>query len=200
MQTILVIDDEANMRHMLTALLGKSGYAVTTAADGSEGLRLAGEHRFDFILCDLKMPVMDGLAFLAGMRAADLGGTVIMMSAYGTVDQAIETVKQGAYDYISKPFKLDEILLVLRKAEERERLRDENRQLRRRLDALDGQRSFGGMVGRSGHRIAALAEQGGEHVAHVRFVVDHQDGLHAGQAPGSGGWAGADGSIRGSSR
>ena len=133
MQTILVIDDEANMRHMLTALLGKSGYAVTTAADGSEGLRLAGEHRFDFILCDLKMPVMDGLAFLAGMRAADLGGTVIMMSAYGTVDQAIETVKQGAYDYISKPFKLDEILLVLRKAEERERLRDENRQLRRRL-------------------------------------------------------------------
>ena len=54
MQTILVIDDEANMRHMLTALLGKSGYAVTTAADGSEGLRLAGEHRFDFILCDLR--------------------------------------------------------------------------------------------------------------------------------------------------
>ena len=89
MQTILVIDDEANMRHMLTALLGKSGYAVTTAADGSGGLRLAGERRFDFILCDLKMPVMDGLAFLAGMRAADLGGTVIMMSAYGTVDQAI---------------------------------------------------------------------------------------------------------------
>ena len=133
MQTILVIDDEANMRHMLTALLGKSGYAVTTAADGSEGLRLAGERRFDFILCDLKMPVMDGLAFLAGMRAADLGGTVIMMSAYGTVDQAIETVQQGAYDYISKPFKLDEILLVLRKAEERERLRDENRQLRHRL-------------------------------------------------------------------
>ena len=72
-----------------------------------------------------------------------------MMSAYGTVDQAIETVKQGAYDYISKPFKVEEILLVLRKAEERERLRRENVQLKAQLDAIDGQRSFGGMVGKS---------------------------------------------------
>ena len=178
MQTILVIDDEANMRHMLTALLGKSGYAVTTAADGSEGLRLAGEHRFDFILCDLKMPVMDGLAFLAGMRAADLGGTVIMMSAYGTVDQAIETVQQGAYDYISKPFKLDEILLVLRKAEERERLRDENRQLRRRLDALDGQRSFGGMVGRSRamQEVFRLAEKVAPYAATVLITGESGTG------------------------
>ena len=144
---LLIIDDEANMRHMLTSLLSKQGYAVEAAADGAEGLRLAAERAFDFILCDLKMPVMDGLGFLAGMREAGRTATVIMMSAYGTVDQAIETVKQGAYDYISKPFKVEEILLVLRKAEERERLRRENAQLKWQIDAIGGQRTFGGMVG-----------------------------------------------------
>ncbi len=146
---LLVIDDEANMRHMLTSLLSKQGYRVEVAADGAEGLRLAMEREFDFILCDLKMPVMDGLGFLAGMREAGRTATVIMMSAYGTVDQAIETVKQGAYDYISKPFKVEEILLVLRKAEERERLHRENAQLKRQIDAIGGQRTFGGMVGGS---------------------------------------------------
>ena len=146
---ILVIDDEANMRHLLATLLTKQGYAVEAAADGAEGLRLASARDFDFILCDLKMPVMDGMGFLAGMREVGRTATVIMMSAYGTVDQAIETVKLGAYDYISKPFKVEEILLTLRKAEERERLRQENAQLKRQIDAIEGQRTFGGMVGAS---------------------------------------------------
>lgn len=146
---ILIIDDEANMRHMLQALLSKQGYHVDIAGDGAEGLERSRQHRYDFILCDLKMPVMDGMAFLDQARQEQCPATIIMMSAYGTVDQAIETVKMGAYDYISKPFKLEEILLVLRKAEERERLRYENQQLRARLQAIDGQGSFGGMVGKS---------------------------------------------------
>lgn len=149
LQTILVIDDEANMRHMLSALLTKQGYKVDVAGNGAEGLDWMRRGQYDFVLCDLKMPVMDGMAFLEQMRHNGWGATVIMMSAYGTVDQAIETVKQGAYDYISKPFKLEEILLVLRKAEERERLRRENRQLKEHIDAIDGQRAFGGLVGKS---------------------------------------------------
>ena len=149
LKTILIIDDEANMRHMLSSLLAKHGYTVTVAGDGAEGLTRIEQSRYDFILCDLKMPVMDGMAFLAAMQERRYPGTVIMMSAYGTVDQAIETVKQGAYDYISKPFKVEEILLVLRKAEERERLRRENVQLKAQLESIDSQRSFGGMVGTS---------------------------------------------------
>ena len=149
LKTILIIDDEANMRHMLSTLLAKHGYTVDVASDGAAGLSRIEQHRYDFILCDLKMPVMDGMAFLATIQERRYPGTVIMMSAYGTVDQAIETVKQGAYDYISKPFKVEEILLVLRKAEERERLRRENVQLKAQLDSIDSQRSFGGMVGTS---------------------------------------------------
>ncbi len=149
LKTILVIDDEANMRHMLSTLLTKYGYSVDVAGDGAEGLTRTEQDNYDFILCDLKMPVMDGMAFLCKLQENRHPATVIMMSAYGTVDQAIETVKQGAYDYISKPFKVEEILLVLRKAEERERLRRENVQLKAQLDSIDGQRSFGGMVGKS---------------------------------------------------
>jgi two-component system response regulator AtoC len=136
------------MRHMLQALLSKQGYTVDVAADGAEGLERLERSVYDFVLCDLRMPGMDGMAFLE--QAQKLHAvTIIMMSAYGTMDQAIETVKKGAYDYISKPFKLEEILLVLRKAEERERLRQENQQLKSHLQALDGQRSFGSMVGKS---------------------------------------------------
>jgi len=149
LKAILIIDDEANMRHLLSILLAKHGYTVDGVGDGAAGLSRIEQHRYDFILCDLKMPVMDGMAFLTAMQESRSPGTVIMMSAYGTVDQAIKTVKQGAYDYISKPFKVEEILLVLRKAEERERLRRENVQLKAQLDSIDSQRSFGGMVGTS---------------------------------------------------
>ena len=149
------------MRHLLNTLLVKHGYAVDAAGDGMEGLSRLEAKSYDFILCDLKMPVMDGMTFLGEMLERQHAATVIMMSAYGTVDQAIETVKKGAYDYISKPFKVEEVLLVLRKAEERERLRRENVQLKARLDAIDGQRSFGGMVGtsRTMQEVFRLAEK-----------------------------------------
>ena len=130
---ILVVDDEENLRHMLQVLLTREGYQVDLASNGEEALQLALKTDYVFILSDIKMPVMDGAEFLAKTFAAGIQSTVIMMSAYGTVDTAIECMKQGAYDYISKPFKNDEILLVLKKAAERERLKAENRQLKKEL-------------------------------------------------------------------
>ena len=143
---ILVIDDEENMRHMLAVLLEKEGYQVDNAGNGKEGLDLALENFYDLILCDLKMPVMDGMAFLEKFRDAKQDSTVIVMSAYGTMDTAIEALKRGAYDYVSKPFKADEILLTLKKAEERERLRKENRLFRQ---SMRERYSFAQMIGRS---------------------------------------------------
>ena len=130
---ILVIDDEENMRHFLKSLLAKEGYEVSLAADGLEGLQLLEEQIFDIILCDIRMPRMDGLEFLREIKKTAVDATIIIMSAYGTLDIAIEAMKLGAYDYISKPFKPDEIILTLRKAEEREQLRRENQLLRKEV-------------------------------------------------------------------
>ena len=130
---ILVVDDEENLRHMLQVMLRKQGYLVDTARDGSEALAMASDNRYDFILCDIRMPVLDGAGFLEKTTAAGLDAIIIMMSAYGTIETAIACMKQGAYDYISKPFQNDEILLVLKKAMERERLKTENRLLKEEL-------------------------------------------------------------------
>jgi two-component system response regulator AtoC len=127
---ILIVDDEESFRHMLSVILIKEGYEVETSSNAEEGLRKAAASPFDQILCDIRMPGMDGLAFLREIKKTDVEATIIVMSAYGTADIAIEAMKLGAYDYISKPFKPDEILLTLRKAEEREQLRKENQLLR----------------------------------------------------------------------
>ncbi len=132
-RAILVIDDEAPMRHMLRLVLEKEGYRVQEAADGAEGLALLREEPFGTVLCDIRMPQMDGTAFLKEAIEAGTRATIIMMSAYGTLDSAIECMKLGAYDYISKPFKKDEVVLTLRKAQERLRLQSENRRLRDEL-------------------------------------------------------------------
>ncbi|MEZ4600193.1 MAG: sigma-54 dependent transcriptional regulator [Syntrophotaleaceae bacterium] len=131
---ILTIDDEASMRHMLRLVLEKEGYRVSEAGGGEEALALLQKENFSTILCDIRMPGMDGLAFLQAVKERNIEGTVIMMSAYGTVDTAVECLKAGAYDYISKPFKPDEVKLTLRKAEEKLRLQQENIRLRRELN------------------------------------------------------------------
>ena len=112
---LLVIDDEQNMRHMLSIMLKKSGYLVETAADGVEGLAALDKKRYDFILCDIKMPNMGGMEFLKSARDKLQDTTVIVMSAYGSIDTAIEAMKLGAYDYIAKPFKSDEVHLTLKR-------------------------------------------------------------------------------------
>ena len=146
---LLVIDDEENMRHMLSTVLEKAGYRVDCATDGSQGLEMIDNTLYEFILCDIKMPKMDGMAFLKAARARLDTSTVIMMSAYGTIDTAIEAMKLGAYDYISKPFKTDEVYLTLKKAEERESLRKENLQLKERIQKISDDYNFGNMIAKS---------------------------------------------------
>lgn len=143
---ILIVDDEENMRHMLSLLLTKEGYRVSLAENGLQALQVLAGDPADIVLCDLKMPVMDGMEFLDECKSRGLEPTIIMMSAYGTLDIAIEAMKKGAYDYVSKPFRPDEVILTLRKAEERERLRRENLNLREELAKLS---RFDEMVGRS---------------------------------------------------
>ncbi len=146
---LLIIDDEENMRHMLRSLLMGHGYLVDTAANGREALLLVEQSPYDSILCDIRMPEMDGMAFLLAARPHISQANVIMMSAYGSMDTALEAIKAGAYDFISKPFKTDEVLLTLKKAEEREALRLENRMLRAEIESVHAECDFGAMVGRS---------------------------------------------------
>ena len=148
-KSILIIDDEENMRHMLKTMLTRYRYAVTTAKDGAEGLVMIGDQSFDFVLCDVKMPQMNGMDFLKAGRDQLQFTTVIMMSAFGSIDMAIEAMKLGAYDFISKPFKNEEIRLTIKKAEERERLKKENVELKDHIRRMGSNLSFGKMVGRS---------------------------------------------------
>ncbi len=148
-QRVLIIDDEVNMRHMLSTMLGKLEYHAEVAENGKQALALMERNDFQFALCDIKMPEMNGLEFLAHAKAAFPETTVIMMSAFGSVEQAIEAIRLGAYDYISKPFKADEIELTLKKAVEREALLRDNRNLRAQLASLEGEYQFGKMIGKS---------------------------------------------------
>ena len=147
MSMVLIIDDEESMRHMLSIILKKEGYEVVSAESGQQALKVLGKDDFNFILCDIRMPDMDGLEFLRRLKTQDARHeikdlslepsafspqpVVIMMSAYGTIDTAVECMRLGAYDYISKPFKADEIIITLKKAEERERLKSENIRLKK---------------------------------------------------------------------
>lgn len=152
---LLIIDDEANMRHMLYSML-KNEYDMELAESGSSGLdtirRKSGSDDgscFDFILCDIRMPEMDGLEFLDHAREIAADTPIIVMSAYGTIDIAIEAMKKGAYDYISKPFRKDELVLVMKKAMEREALKKENSFLKKQLGRLNDEALFPGMIGKS---------------------------------------------------
>ncbi len=143
---ILVIDDEENLRHMLSLMLTRQGYVADSAADGEKGLACIKNKVYDFILCDIRMPEMDGKTFLARAIQEQVNVPIIMMSAYGSVETAVECMKNGAYDFISKPFKKDEIVMVLKKAEERERLKEENSQLR---EAAAGRFAYSGIISRN---------------------------------------------------
>jgi len=148
-QHVLVVDDEENMRHMLSALLKREGYRVDTAENGQVALSMVSEGHYDFILCDIKMPRMDGMTFLKKASAKLEDTTVIMMSAYGNVDSAVEAMKQGAYDYIPKPFQADEVILTLKKAQERERLKKENLLLKEQLADISDTYTYDNMIAKS---------------------------------------------------
>ena len=132
---VLIVDDDVSLRQSLALLLRDAGHEVVAEGDPERALETALAGPFDAVLCDVRMPNMDGLTFLRRYRAGEGGALVLMMSAYGSEDAALEAMREGAYDYLPKPFRPDEVLLTLRKAEERERLRLEVERLRATLGA-----------------------------------------------------------------
>lgn len=137
---VLVVDDEENIRHLLQLMLSKAGYDVITAENGEVALQELDRREFAAVLCDLRMPKCDGMQLLHTLAERRVAATVIVMSAYADIDDALAAIQAGAYDYIGKPFKKDEVLFTLRKALERQRLRDENASLKaaaRGADAFD---------------------------------------------------------------
>ncbi len=133
MRRVLVVDDEENLRLVVRTFLKRDGYEVEAASGVEAALGLIDSFGPDFILTDVRMPKRGGLDLLSTLKAKGDPATVIVMSAYGNLDLAIEAMKAGAYDYIQKPFKAEELLLTLRKAEEREALRRENRALKQEI-------------------------------------------------------------------
>ena len=154
MKRVLIVDDEPGLRQSLGLLLTDAGYTVTAEQDGRRGLERATAEPFDLVLCDVRMPEMDGLTFLRNYRQRGGTALVIVMSAYGGEDAAIAAMKEGAYDYLPKPFRPDEVVLTLRKAEERERLRQEVAGLKAQLAAGPAER---GLVAASASMQQALA-------------------------------------------
>ncbi len=144
---ILVIDDEEIMREAFEAFLVREGYDVRLAADGAEGLELARALPFDAVIADVMMPGMDGIAVLGELKKLDDDLPVIMITALASLETAIAAMKQGAFDYITKPFKNDKVLVVLRNAIERRRLVAENTALRQNLQAR--YHRFADIIGRS---------------------------------------------------
>ncbi|HUF76736.1 MAG TPA: sigma-54 dependent transcriptional regulator [Longimicrobiales bacterium] len=138
---ILIIDDDAGLRKSLSLILSDADYEVIQAEDGEMGLAMATEEVPDLILCDVRMPKLGGIEFLEAYRAGGGSALVLVMTAYGSLELAMEAMKKGAYDYIPKPFGADDVLLIVRKAEEREQLRKEVGRLRQevRADARFGE-------------------------------------------------------------
>ena len=138
-RTVLVVDDETGMRHMLRLVLEREQFQVVEAIDAESALARLADGDIDVTLCDIRMPGLDGLGFLREVKRQKLKSTFIMMSAYGSIEMALECMKEGAYDYIAKPFKPDEVILAVRKADERLQLMRENTLLKKTLKKQTGQ-------------------------------------------------------------
>jgi DNA-binding NtrC family response regulator len=145
--SILIIDDEEIMREILETLLAREGYSVRVASGGAEGVELARSIPFDAAIVDVMMPGMDGMAVLEELKKLDDELPVIMITAFASVENAIAAMKRGALDYITKPFKNDEVLVVVRNAVERRQLIAENTALKQNLQAQT--HNFAGIIGRS---------------------------------------------------
>jgi two-component system response regulator PilR (NtrC family) len=146
LEHILVIDDEEVMRDVLGTLLTQSGYRVTLAKDGAEGLAVARKHSYDAAIVDVMLPEVGGLEVLEEIKRVDPDLVVLMITAFASVETALQAMKKGAFDYVTKPFKHEEVLHILRNGLKARRLQDENRDLRR---ALKDQSHFTEIVGKS---------------------------------------------------
>jgi two-component system response regulator AtoC len=139
-ERILIVDDDDALRESLALVLSSEGYELVSAANGEEALECIDEAPVDVILCDLRMPGLDGFDLIPQLGRKLPGSPVILMSAHGTSDLAIEAMRRGAYDYLAKPFQPSEVLLTLRKTQEREKLRRANHLLQRDVDRALGDR------------------------------------------------------------
>ncbi len=146
METILIVDDEKNYRVVLEALLAPEGYEVLTAGAGREALKLVREADIDLVITDMKMPGMSGMELLEEIKNVKKDLPIIMMTAYGTIEKAVEAMKKQAFDYITKPFQNEELKLTIKKGLENYRLIRENQRL---SDALLAQYRQGNIIGKS---------------------------------------------------
>lgn len=144
MSNILIIDDEKAIRKTLSEILSYEGYKIDEAGDGEEGLKRFKEKSYDVVLCDIKMPKLDGIEFLDKAREANPDVPVIMISGHGTIETAVEAVKKGAYDYISKPPDLNRLLITIRNAMDKTNLVAETKVLKRKVSKVEE------MIGESG--------------------------------------------------
>ena len=144
MSNILIIDDEKAIRKTLSEILSYEGYKIEEASDGEEGLKKFRDKTYDIVLCDIKMPKLDGLEFLDKARDTNPDVPVIMISGHGTIETAVEAVKKGAYDYISKPPDLNRLLITIRNAKDKTNLVAETKVLKRKVSKVEE------MIGESG--------------------------------------------------
>lgn len=143
---ILIVDDEQSQRNILADILKDSGYVVSVAADGEQALQKFARHKYPVVLTDLKMPGKDGLDVLNGVKELNPDTQVIIMTAFGTIPGAVNAIKNGAYDYLTKPFKKEELIQVVRRVCEKIALLEENDRLKNEVSSLY---SYGNIVGRS---------------------------------------------------
>jgi two-component system response regulator PilR (NtrC family) len=142
MNKILIVDDEQSMRDFLSIMLTKEGYDVAAADTGQAAIKAAQSEIFDLVISDVKMPGMDGISVLKAIKELSPETMVIMITAYATTETAVDAMKLGAYDYITKPFKVDEIKLIIQKAIEKRSLRKENVLLKREMESRLGFENF----------------------------------------------------------
>jgi two-component system, NtrC family, response regulator PilR len=145
-EKILVVDDERSLREVLSIMLKRAGYAVTEAEDGEEAIGHVNREIFDLVITDLRMPKADGMAVLKAVKSSSPETVVLVITAFATADSAVDAMKQGAYDYLTKPFQVDEVQLIIRNALEKRRLSAENILLKREMAS---QSSFAQIIGQS---------------------------------------------------
>jgi two-component system nitrogen regulation response regulator NtrX len=136
MASILIIDDEKAIRKTLSEILSFEGYKIDEAGDGEEGLKRFSEKNYDLVLCDIKMPKVDGIEFLEKAKMINADVPIIMISGHGNIDTAVEAVKKGAFDYISKPPDLNRLLITLRNATEKQDLVTQTKVLKRKVSKV----------------------------------------------------------------
>src|ERR1700722_8895244 len=152
--SILIVEDEAKMRRLLELQLAEEGFRAQTAADAETGLKLINKESFDLVVTDFRLPGMSGLEFLQAVKRTNANLPIIIMTAHGTVESAVEAMKVGASDYVLKPFSLAELMLVIRKELGTHQLREENRSLR---EALGKRYEYKNIVAQSDKMQAVLA-------------------------------------------